>query len=78
MFNMTAEQVKKEILKNRNIPYIGFRCYDKQERIQDAGREEFSRKDALKFMTGMIEFEYNEMNIAKQSDDYVIVQYKVN
>jgi len=77
MFNQTAEQVKKEILKNRNITHVGFRCYDKQERICDAGREEFSRKDALKFMTNMIEFEYNEMEVAKQSESYVIVKYKV-
>ena len=76
MFNMTIEQVKKEILKNKNIKNIGFRCYDKSGRIQDAGREELNRKKALKFLTIMIELYYDKCDIVKQSDKYVIVRYK--
>ena len=78
MFNITIEQVKKEILKNKSITHVGFRCYDKHGRICDAGREEMNRKDAFKFLNMMVEFEdYNECEISKQSESYVIVQYKV-
>lgn len=77
MFNRTSNQVKKEILKNRDIKHIGFRCYDKQGRICDAGREEMNRKQSLKYMSMMIELEYNEVEIAKISETYVVVKYKV-
>ena len=68
-------EIRKEILKNRKIEHIGFRCVDKRGRMFDAGRLELNRKEGLKEIREMINLFYEEAELCRITETYVVIKY---